>query len=104
MSERGQWLAATISAGAGESAAIDLGRSYEMLDVQLPAMDACILRLKVAEKLADTYYNLGEAATTSESTFNRADVWKLGGWRYIKVVSSSSQSTDNLIRVRGISQ
>lgn len=103
MSERGSWKAATISAGVSETSAIDIGRAYESLDIQIPDMEACKLYLKTCETLGGTYYDLGKDATTEIDTFNRADVWKLGGWRYIKVASSNSQSADREIRVRGIS-
>ena len=102
MSVYGQWLAATISAGSDRSSAIDLGREYDYLEIQIPGMDACKLSLQVAEKLGDTYYDLGKDITTNEETFNRADVWKLGGYRFIKVVASKSPTSDALIRVCGM--
>lgn len=103
MSERGKWNAATISTGTSLSSAIDLTRAYEYLDIQIPMMDECKLYLQVSETLGGTYYDLGKDTTTDLDTFNRADVWKLGSWRYIKVASSNSQSSDRGIRVRGVS-
>lgn len=102
MSVYGKPIAATISAGTSTSDAIDLGREYDYLSVQLPIMDECKLYLKVAEKLADTYYDLGKETTTDLETFDRADVWRLGGWRFIKVVATASQTAERLIRVTGM--
>lgn len=101
MSVLGEWKAATISAGAGRSSAIDLGREYDYLLVQLPGMDACKLSLQVSEFLAGTYYDLGKDVTTDEENFGRSDVWLLGGFRYIKVVSSKRHKSDVAIRVQG---
>ena len=119
MSVYGKWVAATIAATASESSAIDLGREYDFLSLQIPEMDNCILYLKVAEIEGGTYYDLvsEEARLTIfneaneleegeveeiESKGNRADVWRLGGWRFIKVVSSVAQSAERLIRVCGM--
>ena len=102
MSVYGEWKAATILVGASSSSAIDLGREYDYLSIQIPGMDACSLLLQVAERLGGTYYNLGKDTTTDEETFNRADVWRLGGYRFIKVVASRAQTAERLIRVCGM--
>ena len=102
MSIYGKWIDATISAGATESAVVDLGREYDYLSVKIPAMDVCKLYLKVAEMTGGTYYELGKETTTAEETFNRADVWRLGGWRFIKVATSNPQTVSRTIRVCGM--
>lgn len=102
MSVYGTPIAATISSGASSSAAIDLGREYDFLSVQIPVMDECKLYLKVAERLGGAYYDLGKETTTNSETFGRADVWRLGGWRFIKVVATEPQHEDRLIRVFGM--
>ena len=102
MSIYGKWVAATIASGATSSAAIDLGREYDYLSVEIPTMDTCQLSLKVAETEGGTYYDLGLDSETNEETFNRADVWRLGGWRFIKVVATAPQSAERLIRVCGM--
>jgi len=91
---------ATISAGNVETSAIDLGREYEDLCLTIPAMDLCKLSLRVSTQLGGTYYDLGDA-TTNEETFNRAAIWKLGGWRFIKIVASNTQNADRAIKVYG---
>jgi len=102
MSVYGQWKAATIAAGATKSAAIDLDREYDYLSIQIPAMDECKLYLQVAETTGGTYYDLGKDTTTDEEIFNRADVWRLGGYRFIKVVATTGQTAERLIRVCGM--
>lgn len=102
MSVYGEWTAASIAAGAQESSAIDLGRDYDRLSIEIPLMDSCKLSLQVAERIGGTYYNLGPNSTATENeTFNRADVWELGGFRFIKVVASQVQSAERLIRIKG---
>ena len=102
MSVYGTPKAATIPAGELTSAAIDLGREYDYLSVQIPSMDLCKLYLQVAEKIGDTYYDLGKDTTTEEESFNHADVWRLGGWRFVKVATTKTQTADSLIRVFGM--
>ncbi len=103
MSEYGSWKAATISAGGTSSLEVDLGRDYDYLEIQIPTLVSCTIKLQVAEKTGGTFYDLGDGVTTSAGTFNYADVFILGGWQFIKVVASVTQtSTDRLIRVRGM--
>lgn len=102
MSVYGAWQEATISAGASESSVIDLGREYDYISVQIPGMTSCKLYLKVSETSGGTYYDLGKETTTDVETFNRADVWRLGGWRFIKVAATAQQENERLIRVCGM--
>ena len=102
MSIYGRWKAATIAASGSKSSIVDLTRSYDRLTLEIPLMGECKLSLEVSEDLDGPYYELGKDTTTDLETFNRADVWQLGGWRYIKVVSSAQQSAERLIRVRGM--
>ena len=102
MSVYGDWKAATISAGATKSAAVDLGRDYDYLEIQMPTMAACKLYLQVAETMGGTYYDLGKNVTTDEENFGRADIWKLGGHQFIKVAATKKQTSAVAIRVRGM--
>ena len=102
MSMYGEWKPATIAANEAKSSAIDLGREYDFLMLQIPGMTKCKLSLQVAERLGGTYYELGNEVTTEEETFNRAASWTLGGFRFVKVVASSSQLAQRLIRIKGM--
>ena len=125
MSIYGEWKEATISSGYMESSAIDLGRDYDWVSIQIPVLDGGTLYLKVAEKTGDTYYSLGgdettfhemtafksapkdeedteEEAREDAEVYNRADSLRLGGWRFIKVCCTTPQTAERLIRVRGM--
>ncbi len=102
MSIYGNWIAATIPAGGSSSSAIDLGSKYDYLPMNIPPLDSCKLYLQVAEVLAGPYYDLDKEGMEEESTFGRADVYRLGGWQYVKVVTSKRQSQQRLIRISGM--
>jgi len=102
MSVYGEWKAATIALNETSSAEIDLGRDYDFLEVQIPAIDSASLKVQVAEKTSGTFRDLGNSVTTSSGTHNYHDVWGIGGWQFIKVVASATQTGARLIRVRGM--
>jgi len=98
----GQFVDVTIAKGALESSAVDIGREYDYLAVIIPLMDKCKLSLKVSDRLAGTYYPLGEGQSTDEEIFGRAAIWVLGGWRFLKVVASAKQKAARVIKVKGM--
>lgn len=100
MSLYGEWKAATIT--DTDSSAIDLGWSWDFLEIQIPTLVSCTIKIQVAEKLADTYRDLGDGITTAAGIHNYHDVFKLGGWRYVKVIASTGQGGAKAIRVRGM--
>ena len=104
MSIYGEWLAATIvTSGTGKtSAEVDLGRDWDFLEIQIPTIQSGTIGIEVAEKTSGTFYALGDGVTTDASTHNYADVFKLGGYQFIKVVCSFQQTTQRLVRVRGM--
>lgn len=102
MSVYGEWKTATISINTSESAVVDLGRDYDFVSLQIPSIASCKLHLKVADRDGGTFYDLGKDTTTNEESFNRADVWRLGGWRFIKIVSSVGQPSAVSIKIRGM--
>lgn len=103
MSLYGSWLAATIASSGTSSSEVNLGRDgYDMLEIQIPTMTSCNIKLQVAEKTGGTFRDLGDGVTTDTGTFNRSDTFKLGGWQFIKVVASNTQGAQRLIRVRGM--
>lgn len=103
MSLYGSWLPATITVALGTtSAEVDLGRDFDFLEVQIPTVESCTLKLQVAEKTGGTFQDLGPSVTTDTTTGAYNDVWKLGGYQFIKVVSSATQTAERLIRVRGM--
>jgi len=98
----GEWKTLTILATAKKSAEVDLGRDYEYLNVVIPALVSGTLNLEVAQKTGGTFQDLGVTATTGETTGGYSDTWVLGGWQYIKIESSATQTaTDRVFYVRG---
>ncbi len=104
MATFGSWMNVTISALGSDTGEIDLQNQYDFLCVLIPEMDNCEISLMVAEKTTaqgGTYSKLGEGLTTDEEKFKHADVWQLGGFQHIKIVSSIPQSAERVIRLRG---
>ena len=102
MSYYGDWLAATIADEATSSAEVNLGGNFDYLQIQIPTIDAATIKIQVSESSGGTFYDLGDGITTAAGAHTYADVFKLGGYQFIKVVSSATQSTSEvLIRVRG---
>lgn len=100
MSLPGNWIAATIATTTSD--AIDLGRPYDYLDIQIPTATSCTIKIQVSEKASGTtWYDLGDGITTAAGTHGYADVFKLGGWQFIKVIPSTTQSS-LAVRVRGM--
>lgn len=108
MSVYGQWLEATIASGQTSSGEVDLGRgnpfkSFDLLEIQIPTLVSCTIKIQVAENTGGTFRDLGDGVTTVAGIHNYSDVFYLGGWQFIKVVASQTQTTtDRLIRVRGM--
>ena len=97
------WKAATIVAGTKSSAEIDLGREYDFLGIIIPTLVSSTIKIQASETQGGTFYDLGDGITTDAGTHNYADVFYLGGYQFIKVVASETQTaTDRLIRVRGM--
>lgn len=97
----GAWVSATISAVGTSSAEVDIGRDYDYIQVQLPGLDLCTLNLRVAEKTGGTYRDLDPAVLIGPTTGNYHDTWEIGGWQFIKIVASVSQTASRAIRIRG---
>ena len=100
MSVYGEWQDATIASGT-TSAAVNLGRSYEWVQIIIPTITSGDISFTAAETLGGTYYTLGSGSQViTAGTGNFATVATIGGWQYIKVISSVSQTTKTF-RVRG---
>ena len=100
MSLYGEWKAASIT--TTDSDEVDLGRDFDFLEIQIPTLAACTIKVQVAEKTGGTFRDLGDGITTAAGTHNYHDVFKLGGYQFIKVIASADQTTARAIRVRGM--
>ena len=92
----------TIATDNDLTAAVDLGREYETLLVHIPTIDSANLTCYVAERLASTYYSLGSSITVAAGTGGFADIWDIGGHKYIKIGTSVAQTADRIFRVCGV--
>lgn len=104
MRSYGEWKTGTIANGAATTGEIDLGQDYEFLDIILPALTACTLKVTVAKVTGGTFQDLGSGVVVPPSgttTGGYSDVWRLGGWQFIKIVTSANQSAARSIVVRG---
>lgn len=98
MSLPGRWLDVTIESST-LSAALDLGRTYDLLEIVMPALTSCDLSLHVCPTLGGTYKALSSVVVTV-GTANYTEIFKCG-FRYIRIKSSVSQ-TSKTFTVRGI--
>jgi len=106
MSVYGYWLDAVIANGGTASAEVDLDPNsafglFDFLQIVIPTVTSGTIKLQVAEKSGGTFQDLGSGITTSTTTGGYSTTFKLGGWRYIKVVSSAAQGAERTFRVRG---
>ena len=101
-SVEGPWLGATIAKTGTTTGTVDLGNSYMYVRVIIPTLDAATVKVQVAEKASGTYYDL-DSVTTTSGTHNYATTFKLGGYRFIKLVASAAQNTAAVdLRVSGL--
>ena len=102
MSYYGGWTTATIDDEGTASGEVDLGHSFDFLDIVIPTVDSTTLKIQVADVIGGTYQDLGDGITTATTTGGYSDTWKLGGWQNIKIVSSATQSTAAVVfKIRG---
>ena len=104
MSVYGQWKNATITIATNNttSAAVDLGRDYDYLQVYIPTIDSANISFTVAELTGGTYYTLGSGnAVVTAGTGGFITTVNLGGYQFIKVVTSAVQTANRTFRVRG---
>jgi len=102
MSIYGEWLTGTIASGGTSTDAINLGKDYEFIQVILPTLTAGTLKVQVSATFGGTYQDLGSGITTASTTGAYSDVWKIGGYQFIKIVSSGEQAGARSISVRGM--
>jgi len=116
----GQWLNGLIDIDVDDdcTAEINLGRPYEKLLIICPALAvSATVSIKVAEKTGGTFYDLHYWGRTKDDTI-ATQKWQttayttgifatvcecLGGYQYIKIALSASQTgSDVTFRVCGV--
>lgn|SRR5574343_91874 len=97
----GDWKEASIALGGTATDEIDLGREWEYLQVRIPTIDAADLSVQTSDVIGGTYQALGKDIKAAAGTGAYNDVWRLGLWRCVKIVSSVAQSAARTFYVRG---
>jgi len=95
------WQDAVVASSGTVSAAVNLGKDYEYVNVIVPTCDSTTLALQVSTD-GTTYYTLGISSnTTSATTGNLATTLEVGGYQWIKIVCGSTQTAARTFSVRG---
>lgn len=103
MSLYGSWVTGTIAINGTSTGEIDLGRDYDYIEVRIPTLVSGTLKVQSSNVTGGTFQDLGSSVTTSATTGAYNDVWKIGGWQFIKIVSSATQTvTARVFNVRGM--
>lgn len=95
------WKVATIAINGTTSSAVDLGGECAYVNVILPSVDSCTWQIQVCNESGGTYVDLTGAVTSTADTGGYADVWSIGGWQFVKFVSSVSQTAERILNVKG---
>jgi len=103
MSIYGDWIVGTIAINGTSTGEIDLGRNFDFIELQIPTLVSGTLKLQVSRTSGGTFQDLGLSNLTDATTGAYSDTWKLGGWQFIKIVSSATQTvTARTFYVRGM--
>lgn len=98
----GTWKDATIAVGSTESTAVDLGRSYDWVNIQVPGLHpSAFLNLKTCEVLGGTYRELDTEILADVGNGNCHQSFEIGNWQYVKIKLSVSQTESKTFRIRG---
>lgn len=98
----GSWVTGTIADEGTLSGEIDLGRSYEKVIIEIPTIDTAQITIRGAEISGGTYYDLhvtdpadggNNKLISASGTGGITWVAPIGGFRYLKLFSSATQST-----------
>ncbi len=103
MSLYGSWVSGTIAINGTSTDEINLGRDYDFIEVRIPTLVSGTLKVQTSNTTGGTFQDLGASITTAATTGAYNDVWKLGGYQFIKIVSSATQTTTaRVFYVRGM--
>lgn len=97
------WQTGTIADGAKSTGEIDLLGNCDFVQVIFPSLTNGKISLQVSDTNGGTFQDLGSNVTTAPTSGVYSTTLNLGGYQYIKVVSSASQSGEKIIKVRGYS-
>jgi len=98
----GNWETGTIASSGTSTGVIDLGREFQYLCIILPSLTSGTIKVQVSDAVGGTYQDLGKSVLTATSTGGYSTTFKIGGYQFIKVVSSASQGAARTVTVRGM--
>ena len=109
-----KWESAVIAANGTISAEVDLGRDYEFLTVIIPTLgDTATTTVHISDASAGTFVPMyypdmdatGDFAhATSDATTTHAITFRIGGVRYIKIVTGATQTAETTFKVKGFNR
>jgi hypothetical protein len=80
---------------------VDLLDLCDAIQVIIPALTSCKVSVMVSDVTGGTFVDLGNAQTTNTTTGSYATMFKLGGYRFIKIKTSAGQASNRTFKVRG---
>ena len=98
----GSWVTGTIADEGTLSGEIDLGREYDTVIIEIPTIDTAQITIRGAEYSGATYYDLyitdpadggNNKLISASGTGGLTWIAPIGGYRYLKLFSSATQST-----------
>ena len=102
MSVYGPILTTTIASAGTSTDEIDLVHSYDFIQVSLPALDSCTIKIQTSFVTGGAFQDLGiDTLATVPTTGERNSTFMIGGWQFIKIVVSAAQSAGRTITLRG---
>ena len=103
MSLYGSWKTGTIAINGNSTDEIDLDRDWDFIEIIIPTLVSGTLKLQTSRHTGGSFQDLGASVTTAATTGAYNDVWTLGGYQFIKIVSSATQvTTARVFYVRGM--
>ena len=98
----GGWVSGAIGSDNVTTAEINLGQDYDRANIDIPTENSTTLTFLVSRSTGGTYKQLGASAVSiSAGTGNSFTTIDLGGFQYLKIVSSSQQTQGLTYWVRG---
>ena len=92
----------TIATSTTVSAEVDLENNCDLMQIIIPALTSCAVSVQVSDVTGGTFQALGSSQTTVTGTGSYSTMFKLGGYRFIKIVCSAAQAANRTFKVRGV--
>ena len=92
-----QWASTTYVTNSTLSNAINLGRIYDFIQLDIPAVNNCTFGIAVSMTAGGAYNTLGAASpSVNVGTGSKQEVFRLGGHQFLKLNSSVVQDTPTI--------